>query len=234
MKTTELDLNSLNRDFAAKTPQEIIRWAVDRFAPNIVTTSSFGADAAAMIHLTNSIYPGIRIFFLETGFHFKETLAFRDLMIEKYHLNVLNLTAEMGHKKFLETHGKLYETNPDLCCEINKVKPLQKALSTVDAWFSGIRRGQAKTRARIQYIEEYAKGIYKLNPIANWTEKDVERYIKENDLPVHPLKSKGYLSIGCQPCTRAVRPGEDARAGRWAGKEKTECGIHTTRGIDKK
>lgn len=229
MKTTGLDLVQLNKEFAGKTPQEIIRWGVDHFAPKIALSSSFGADAAVMIHLTNSAYPGIKIFFLETGFHFPETLKYRDELIAKYHLNVVNLTAEMGHKKFLEQYGQLHQTKPDLCCEINKVKPLQKALSTVDAWFSGIRRGQAKTREAAQVIEEYAPGIYKLNPIASWTAEEVNRYLKENHLPEHPLKSKGFLSIGCQPCTRAVRPGEDPRAGRWDGQLKTECGIHTTR-----
>lgn len=230
MKTTDLDLVSLNKEFERKSPQEIIRWAVDRFAPNIATTSSFGADAAVMIHLANTVYPGIRIFFLETGFHFPETLKYRDEMISKYNLKVVNLTAEMGHKKFLEQYGQLHQTKPDLCCQLNKVEPLQKALSTLDAWFSGIRKGQTKTREAALYIEEYAKGIYKFNPIANWTQAEVEKYIQENKLPVHPLKDKGYLSIGCQPCTRAVRPGEDRRAGRWDGIEKTECGIHTTPG----
>lgn len=226
MKTLDVDLQQLNKDFQAKTPQEIVQWAVERFAPNMALASSFGADAAVMLHLVNSIYPGIKVFFLETGFHFKETLDFRDKLIDQFKLNVVNLTAEMGHKIFLETYGQLHQNDPDKCCHLNKVAPLEKALKTVDAWFSGIRRSQSKTRADILYIEEYAKGIYKFNPIASWIQEDVQKYIKENNLPVHPLKAKGFLSIGCQPCTRAVHPGEDPRAGRWDSSEKTECGIH--------
>lgn len=226
MSKQKLDLEQLNKEFEKKTPQERIQWAVDHFAPNIVTTSSFGADASVMLHLTSSVYPEIRVFFLETGFHFKETLEFRDLMIEKYKLNVVNLAAEMGHKKFLEQYGQLHQSDPEKCCYINKVKPLETALAKVDAWFAGIRRGQAKTRADIKYVEEYLPGIYKFNPIADWVKEDVEKYIKEHNLPMHPLKHKGFPSIGCQPCTRAVKPGEDPRAGRWDNSEKTECGIH--------
>ncbi len=226
MSSEKLNLDTLNKELEAKSPQERIQWAVDRFAPNIATTSSFGADASVMLHLTNSVHPGIKVFFLETGFHFKETLDFRDQMVEKYKLNVVDLTADMGHEKFLEKYGELHQSDPEKCCYINKVKPLEEALSKVDAWFSGIRRGQAKTRADIKYVEDYMPGIYKFNPIADWNKDDVAHYIKENDLPVHPLKSKGFLSIGCQPCTRAVKPGEDPRAGRWDSSEKTECGIH--------
>ncbi len=229
MSQKVLDLKKLNIELASKTPHERIQWAVDHFAPNIATTSSFGADASVMLHLTNSVYPGIRVFFLETGFHFKETLEFRDVMIEKYKLNVVNLTAEMGHEKFLKQYGELHQTDPEKCCYINKVKPLEEALSKVDAWFAGIRRSQAKTRADIKYVEDYMPGIYKFNPIADWVQADVENYIKENQLPAHPLKGKGFLSIGCQPCTRAVKPGEDPRAGRWDNSEKTECGIHVRR-----
>lgn len=222
----KLDLKTLNKELESKSPQERIQWAIDRYAPNIATTSSFGADASVMLHLTNSVYPGIRVFFLETGFHFKETLEFRDSMIEKYNLNIINLTCEMGHEKFLEQYGPLHQSDAEKCCYINKVKPLEEALSKVGAWFSGIRRSQSKTRAEIKYVEEYMTDIYKFNPIADWDKEDVAQYIQANNLPVHPLKEKGFLSIGCQPCTRAVKPGEDPRAGRWDSSDKTECGIH--------
>jgi len=229
MSTKDLDLQELNKEFDSKTPQEIVQWAVDHYAPNIALTSSFGADASVMLHLVSRVYPEIKVYFLDTGFHFKETLEFRDQMVEKLNLNVVDLTAEMGHKKFQEQYGPLHQSDPEKCCYLNKVAPLEKALHSVDAWFSGIRRSQSKTRADILYIEEYAKGIYKFNPIASWVKEDVEKYLKEQDLPVHPLKSKGFLSIGCQPCTRAVRPGEDPRAGRWDKSDKTECGIHVRR-----
>lgn len=226
MTQVTLNIDSVNKELETLSPPERVKWAIDRYAPKVALASSFGADAAVMLHLVSRVYPEIKVFFLETGFHFKETLEFRDELIKKLNLNVVNLTAEMGHKKFREKYGELHKTDPDKCCYINKVAPLEKALLTVDAWFSGIRRSQSKTRADIKYVEEYAKGIYKFNPIADWNPEEVQKYLKENDLPSHPLKAKGYPSIGCQPCTRPVKPGEDPRAGRWDKSEKTECGIH--------
>jgi phosphoadenosine phosphosulfate reductase len=139
----------------------------------------------------------------------------------------LKADPEKREKLNQESGGKPYEKNPDYCCQINKVEPLDEALKGLDAWISGIRRSQSKTRREIKIIEEYQGGIFKINPLANVTSGDIWWYIKEHDLLRHPLFDKGYLSIGCWPCTRPIQPGDDERSGRWAGRDKTECGLHT-------
>lgn len=224
---TKLDLNKLNAEFESKTPQEIIAWAVKEFGPDIATTSSFGTTSAVVLHMASQIKPDIRVLFLETGFHFPQTLKFRDELVSRLKLNVVNLQSVMPREEFKKTYGNLYEKNTDKCCAINKVEPLKIALSGLKAWITAVRRGQADTRKNVQFVEEYEDGIYKINPLATWTSKQMWEYLKAHNLPHHPLFEEGYTSIGCQPCTRSVRSGEDERAGRWSGSEKTECGIHT-------
>ncbi|MBI4372144.1 MAG: phosphoadenylyl-sulfate reductase [Candidatus Omnitrophica bacterium] len=226
----ELDLEKLNERFEKSQPEEIIRWAIEEFRPKIALSSSFQTESVVLLHLVSLIDPSIPILFLETSWHFKETLDFKNEIVKRLGLtNVVDLKADPQKKQAFDakTGGKPYEVDPDYCCQINKVEPLDEALKGYDAWISGIRRSQSKTRKDIKIVEEYQGGIFKINPLANVTSGDIWWYLKEHHLPKHPLFDKGYLSIGCWPCTRPVQPGDDERAGRWAGREKTECGIHT-------
>ena len=222
----ELDLLTVNFKFEKASPQEILLWAWDTFKPSIAVTSSFQSQSLPLLHMISENVPDMPILFLDTGFHFPETLVFRDFLIQKYHLNVRNLKPEMGHDGFKRNHGDLYRRNPDLCCFINKVDPLRKAMQDLQGWVSGIRRDQTDTRRNVQIVTLQSDGLYKICPLAYWNREDIWRYINDHNLPEHPLLTQGYLSVGCAPCTRPVYPGEDERAGRWAGNTKTECGIH--------
>ena len=225
-----LDVDKLNDQFEKIQPQEILRWAIEEFRPRIALTSSFQTESVVLLHMVSQINPSLKIFFLETGWHFKETLDFKNEVVKHLGLtNVINLKADSKKKETFDaqTGGKPYEVNPDYCCQINKVQPLEEVLKDLDAWISGIRRSQSRARKDIKILEEYQSGLFKINPLANVTSGDIWWYIKEHNLPKHPLFDKGYLSIGCWPCTKPVQPGDDERSGRWAGKEKTECGIHT-------
>jgi len=223
-----IDLIKQNEIFETQTPQEILKWGWSTFGPDIALLSSFGTESVVLLHMVSEVAPEMRILFLETGYHFKETLNYKKLLTERLKLNIVTLTAAISREEFVKAHGdNLYDTNPDKCCEINKVEPLQRALKELRAWVSGIRRAQGPTRKNVHVLEEYEGGLYKLNPLTNWTTKDAWQYVKAHSLPTHPLFDKGYMSIGCWPCTRPVLAGEDERAGRWAGRVKTECGIHT-------
>ena len=230
LMTKKLDVEQLNERFEKAQPQEIIDWAISEFRPKIALTSSFQTESIVLLDMVSKIDKSMPILFLETGWHFKETLEFKNEVIKRFGLtNVIDLKADPAKRETFnqESNNKPYETNPDYCCQINKVEPLERALQIYDAWISGIRRSQSKTRKDIKIVEEYSSGPFKINPLANVTSGDIWWYMKEHNLPKHPLFDKGYLSIGCWPCTRPVQPGDDERSGRWAGKEKIECGIHT-------
>ncbi len=226
----KFDLDEINERFEKEQPEAILRWAIDEFKPRIAVTSSFQTESIVLLHMMSKIAPGLKVLFLETGFHFQETLDFKQLVTRQLGLtNVVELRADPKRREELmkQYQNEPYKANPDLCCQINKVEPLDRAIKDLDAWISGIRRSQSKTRSDIQIVEEYQGGLFKINPLANVTSGDIWWYLKEHKLPIHALFDKGYLSIGCWPCTKPVQPGDDERAGRWAGKEKTECGIHT-------
>lgn len=225
-----LDLEELNARFEKAEPEEIVSWAVSEFRPRIAVTSSFQTESVVLLHMVSTIDPSLPILFLETGWHFQETLDFKRELVKRLKLtNVIDLKTDprVREASIQKSHGKPYEKDPDHCCYINKVEPLQKALKNYEAWISGIRRSQSKTREHISIVEEYENGLFKFNPLANFTSGDIWWYIKKHSLPKHPLFEKGYLSIGCWPCTRPAQPGDDERSGRWAGLAKTECGIHT-------
>lgn len=235
--THKLDLEKLNAEFEAKKPQEIIAWAVKEFAPKFALTSSFGPESGTLLHMTSEIDKSIPVLFLETGYHFPETLEYKDRLTKLFGLtNVIDLRAGQNKKAvFVEKHaGVPYEKDPDGCCQINKVEPLDAALKNYDAWLSGIRRHQTDVRKSVRIVEEYEGGIFKISPLANFTSRDSWWYLKEHKIPQHPLVDKGYLSIGCWPCTRPVQAGDDERSGRWAGKAKKECGIHTFKEVKSK
>jgi len=226
----ESELEQLNRRFESDSPERIIQWALDRFRPRIALTSSFQTESVVLLHMVSEIDRTVPVLFLETGWHFQETLEFKHEITKRLGLtNVRDLKADPKvHEAFNAQHGGVpYERDPDACCALNKVEPLAEAMKGLAAWISGIRRSQSRARGDIKIVEEYQNGIFKINPLANMTSGDIWWYLKEHGLPKHPLFDKGYLSIGCWPCTKPVQPGDDERSGRWAGTEKTECGIHT-------
>ncbi|MBV2366132.1 phosphoadenylyl-sulfate reductase [Streptomonospora nanhaiensis] len=213
-------------DLEDASAQEIIQWAADTFGDGLCMTSSM-ADAL-MVDLASKVVPGIDVIFLDTGYHFAETIGTRDAVAQIYPINLINVTplrtvAEQDRDLGPRLHGR----NPNICCHLRKVEPLQRALEPYDAWLTGLRRDEAATRRDIGVVQwDRRKRMVKVNPIARWTQDDVDAYMAEHGVLVNPLRYDDYLSIGCAPCTRRVAPGEDPRAGRWAGLSKTECGIH--------
>lgn len=213
-----------------ETPREIVAWALETYE-RVAVASSFQAESTVVAHLATRIRPDIPVLFLETGFHFEQTLAFKERLAGRLGLNVVELRGELSVAEQEREHGpRLYERDPVRCCDLNKVRPLDAALAGYDAWLTGLRRDSAPTRAEAPVVDEYraASGrvLAKVNPVAAWSRQQVWGYLKEHDLPHHPLYDLGYASIGCAPCTRALFTGEDERAGRWAGVDKVECGIH--------
>lgn len=209
-----------------KSAAEILYWAAKTFRSKLALTSSFQTQSLPLLHLVSRICPTIPVFFLNTGFHFEETIAFRDRLKRELGINIVTLEPLCGHAGFLEQHGELHQSNPNMCCYLNKVEPLQRALEGFDAWISGIRRGQTEARKSTPVISMQNNGLYKVCPMVNWSAEHVRDYILCHDLPEHPLLSKGYKSIGCAPCTKPVEDGQDSRSGRWADSAKTECGLH--------
>jgi phosphoadenosine phosphosulfate reductase len=224
-----LDLDAANRELETATPEEILAWTWRHFQPDVILTCSFQHDGVVLAHMLHVIAPEARVVFINTGFHFPETLAYRDEVVRTIGLqNFVELHPVMPRAEFAERHGlDLYARDPDLCCQINKVEPLRRYLPGVRAWVNGRRRDQGATRQDIRVIEAYQDGLHKVNPLASWSARDTFYYLERLGLPMHPLFEQGYASIGCAPCTRPVLPGEEERSGRWAGQNKTECGIHT-------
>ena len=221
-------IDTLSEEFETKTPQEIIRWAVNEFSPKIAVSSSFQTQSMPLLHMVSQIKRDVPVFFIDTGYHFWETLMFREQLASEWDLNVIDLYRDPRWDVFvLQNIRTLPIEDPNLCCYLHKVQPMQKALKDVQAWISGIRRDQTSVRAQARILELQEDGLLKINPLLNWTKADVKRYAGENDLPSHPLLEKGYRSVGCAPCTIAIGANEDERAGRWAGRGKVECGLHT-------
>jgi phosphoadenosine phosphosulfate reductase len=208
------------------TPQDILRWALDEFHPRLVIASSM-ADAV-LVHMASEIRTDVPVFFLDTGYHFAETLATRDRVSVTYPVQLLSVRPDQTISEQDLAYGEnLFERDPDMCCHLRKVRPLEETLANYDAWATGLRRDESFTRMDARPVEWDAdRGKVKVNPLVAWTEDDVTRYIKANDVPVNPLARRGFRSIGCAPCTRAVADWEDPRAGRWDGFGKTECGLH--------
>ena len=222
------EIAELSQGFETKSPQEIIQWAVDSFWPQIALSSSFQTQSMPLLHMASRIRRDLLIFFLDTGYHFWDTSIFREQIASEWQLNVLDLYRDTSWDVFARQHTRtLPLEDPNLCCFLNKVQPMQKALKDMKAWISGIRRDQTLVRSHAKILELQEDGLLKINPLLNWTKADVEKYSEENNLPVHPLWEKGYRSIGCAPCTIAVGLNEDERAGRWYGRGKIECGLHT-------
>ncbi len=206
--------------------EDIVEWAVATFGERFCITSSMGD--AVLAHLASRVAPGIDVVFLDTGYHFAETIGTRDAVAATLPVTVVNVTAPKTVAEQDAEHGpRLYERNPDLCCALRKVQPLQQSLAGYDAWATGLRRAETRDRVIAPVIGwDEAKGKVKVSPLARWSDEQVERYVARHGVLVNPLVQDGYPSIGCWPCTRRVAPGDDPRSGRWAGLDKTECGIH--------
>ena len=213
---------------ADETPQEILRWAVRTFFPHLTMATAFGPEGNCIIHMLAEIEPRLRVFNLDTGYQFPETLELREQIKERYGIEVELIHPELTVKEYEEEHGgPLYVHRPDQCCYDRKILPLRRAIVGYDAWISAIRRDQTSDRAQAMVVQWDAKfQLVKVNPLLAWTKKDVWSFIVKNDVPYNPLHDRGYPSIGCWPCTQSVTNGDDDRAGRWAGKVKKECGLH--------
>jgi phosphoadenosine phosphosulfate reductase len=213
-------------DLEGASAIEILQWADEQFGDDWCVTSSM-ADAVVP-HLASRVHPGIDVVFVDTGYHFAETIGTRDAVAATLPVTVKSLTPRQTVAQQDASFGvRLYERNPDQCCALRKVAPLRQALKGYRAWASGLRRDEAITRTEVQVVEwDARRSLVKINPIALWTQQDVDAYIAAHDVLVNPLLSDGYGSIGCAPCTRRIAPGEDLRAGRWAGTNKIECGLH--------
>jgi phosphoadenosine phosphosulfate reductase len=226
------DVEELNERFEHEEPQHIVRWALeDSGLERVAVASAFQAEGTCLMHMATRIRPDVPVLFLETGFHFRETLEFRDRLADELRLNVVELHGRHTPESQAAEHGeRLYERDPNRCCDINKVQPFTEALHELDMWMTGLRRDSSPSRAATPIVEQYelepGKTLVKVNPVARWTRRDVWRYLKDEGLPHHPLYDVGYAQIGCAPCTRLRFPGEDERESRWDGSQKVECGIH--------
>ena len=220
------ELNARLRD---AEPQAIIAAAIERFGDKVALVSSFGAESAVLLHMAAQIDPNITVLFLDTGMLFGQTLDYRKQLAARLGLtDVRDLRPQFQDLALTDPAADLWKSDTNACCNIRKVLPLNRALRGIDGWITGRKRFHGGDRLRLQVVEQ-GEGQVKFNPLANWSKAQIEAYAAEHDLPAHPLVAFGYPSIGCWPCTRPVEDGEDVRAGRWAGSQKTECGIHTPR-----
>ncbi|WP_340556804.1 phosphoadenylyl-sulfate reductase [Streptomyces sp. GSL17-111] len=227
---TATDLRELaeeaGRELEDASAPDILRWAAETFGKRFCVTSSM--EDAVVAHLASRVFPGVDVVFLDTGYHFPETLGTRDAVAAVMDVNVITLTPRQTVAEQDARYGpKLHDRDPDRCCALRKVAPLREGLAGYDAWATGLRRDESPTRAGTPVVgwDEKREKV-KVSPIARWTQEDVDAYVAEHGVLTNPLLWDGYPSIGCAPCTRRVAPGEDARAGRWAGSGKTECGLH--------
>lgn len=233
LEPTESFLAELKRDsdsLEKATPQEILRWAVDRFAPKFTMATAFGPEGMTIIHMLSTIAPDTPIFNLETGYQFAETLELRERVKTRYGITVEYKRAKQTVAEFEAANGgPVYKSDPNRCCFERKLRVLHESARGFHAWASAIRRDQSEDRARAPIVGWDRKfQLVKVSPLANWSKKDVWGLIAKEDIPYNPLHDQGYPSVGCQPCTRAVLAGEDERAGRWSGFQKTECGLHSS------
>ena len=214
------------RELDDASPDQILRWAADTFGPRFCVLSSMGD--AVVASLAAKAKPGIDVVFLDTGYHFIETIGMRDAVAAVYDVNVITVNPVLTVAEQDAAYGKaLYARDPDRCCDMRKVAPMEVGLANYDAWATGVRRDESATRAATPVVQYNARrGKVKVNPIARWSHDELDAYIADNHILVSPLIDDGFLSIGCEPCTKRVEAGADPRSGRWAGQAKTECGIN--------
>jgi phosphoadenosine phosphosulfate reductase len=226
---TQDEIAAASAALAGQSPQDILRWAVRQFHPRLTMATAFGAEGCCIIHMLAEIEPAVRVFNLETGYQFPETLELRERLRERYGIAVEFMKPELTVEEYEKKHnGPLYVINPDQCCHDRKVLPLRRAVVGHDAWISSIRGDQTSQRAGASVVMWDAKfSLVKVNPLLSWTRRELWEFVLRHEVPYNPLHDQGYPSIGCKPCTEPVEEGEDERAGRWRGKAKKECGLHT-------
>ncbi len=232
MQLSTAELAAYSKELENASPQEILRFALTTYAPRIAISTAFGVEGCALIHMAVQIDPAVKVFTVDTGYLFDETQALKEAFVGRYGVNLVTYEPKLTRLQQDALHGqRLYARNPDRCCQLRKVEPTQRALRELDAWVAGLRRDQSQSRAGIQILErlERSEGepLIKVHPLANVSRADTWRYVVENDVPYNPLLDRGFKSIGCWPCTRAVGATGGERDGRWTGSDKTECGIHT-------
>jgi len=221
------DLAALSARLESLDARGRLAWAAETWGEALVMTSAFGPGAGALLHLWHEVCPGRPVHFLDTGFLFAETLAYRDTLTAQLGLDLVVMRPKLPRGAFLAKYGlTVYQDDPDTCCQHNKVEPLQEGLLGARAWVSGLRRSQGAARAETPVLV-LTEGPAKVHPLADWTARDIYQYLGAHNLPEHPLFAEGYTSVGCTPCTRPPLDPDDERSGRWAGSTKTECGIHT-------
>lgn len=229
MSAVSLDsLAEISTRLEGEPAPTILRWAIETYFPKLTMATAFQAEGCAIIHMLAEIEPRVRVFNLETGYQFAETLQVRDRIAERYGMVVELVSPDTTVTEYELLHGgPLYTRDPNQCCQDRKMVPLRRALVGYDAWISSIRRDQTQHRRNAAVAEWDAKfGLVKVNPLVRWTKSDVWQFILDHKVPYNVLHDHGYPSVGCWPCTRQVGAGEDERAGRWSGTGKTECGIH--------
>lgn len=221
-------LEEANAALSQAQPEEVLRWAVAMFHPRLTMATAFGAEGCCILHMLAAIEPAVRIFNLDTGYQFRETMEVRERIKERYGIEVEMVRPELTVPEYEAEHGgPLYTLRPDQCCHDRKIAPLHQAVVGYDAWISAIRKDQTGHRAVAGVVQWDAKfGLVKINPLLQWTRKEVWKFILDHEVPYNTLHDQGYPSIGCWPCTVAVKDGEDERSGRWAGQVKKECGLH--------
>ena len=223
------DLDQMGIAAESWKPEQVMAWAFDTYGDKVAIATGMGVEGMALLDIASRINPDLKIFTGDTEFLFPETYDLIDRVEEKYGIKIERLYSQLTPEAQAAEFGpKLWGSDPDQCCALRKVEPLQRKLATLDAWVTAIRRGQTSVRAGVRKIDWDAKfNLVKINPLADWTREQVWNYVVRNDVPYNPLHDRNYPSIGCTHCTRAVKPGEDPRAGRWSGFGKTECGLHT-------
>ncbi len=225
---TPEQIEAWSQALLGKTPQAVLRWAVDQFGRKLTMATAFGAEGCCLLHMLAEIDADVRVFNLDTGYQFPETLELRERIRDRYGIAVELVRPEQTVEEYETEHGgPLYRHRPDQCCHDRKLQPLRQAVAGYEAWISAIRRDQTPDRAQAGVVQWDAKfGLVKVNPLLLWTRKDVWSFITTQEVPYNPLHDHGFPSIGCWPCTQAVGAGADERAGRWAGLRKKECGLH--------
>jgi len=226
-----MDLKEINAKLEDADPLEILHWALAAFPHQVGMTTSFQNSGIVLIHMLRGIAYGFPIFFIDTGFHFPETLEFKARLTREWNLNLHTIMPHLSRAKLDKAHGlRLYESDPDLCCRLNKVAPLADLRKEIGLknWISALRKDQSETRKDLLPVMSDGEGNLRIHPLASWTRERIWAYIRENGLSYHPLYDQGYTSIGCFPpsCTSKNGLEGDERAGRWKGREKTECGLH--------
>ena len=239
MRIERKDLQDLNHRFDRAAPEEILAWSSTNLKENLAMMTSFQISGMVILHMMHKLFPDLPVYFIDTGYHFPETLEFRDKIMKEFNLNIHTVSSDLDHADFEKKYGKeLFYTDPDTCCRINKIEPQQKVMteSGYHHWISGIRKDQSASRANHHVFMTDDKGNVRIHPLINWKWNDVWKYLHDNEVPYHTLYKFGYSSIGCMPnvCTAPGNFAQGERSGRWQNSTKTECGLHLKLNVDSK